>query len=387
MTESRLQTRKRKGENMHYLLSIVIVIAAGTAAQPVQDSGAQFARAVQLQQQGKLAEAAAEYRLLLKRAPGHAEAHANLGVVLARMGKYKEAVEAYETAYRLAPQLTPILLNLGIAYYRAGEFARAAEVLPRFLEKAPGSIQARRLYGLSLSALGRDEEAIRELSQTLDAEPPDAAAFYELGMACLRARKPGLQAALKRLASFPEGLPALHLLQGQAFLRDKEFEQAIEELELARRDNPDLPRVHYALGMAYLQMNRNEEARKAFLEEERRTPRDYATRYSLAVIYEAAAELATARRYVNAALQLEPQSIEGNALLSKILMKQGREAEALAPLARAVARDPKDPVKRYTLARLYRQLGRTADANREFAEVQRLKAAQLQEDRAKTPKP
>ncbi|MGH9846702.1 MAG: tetratricopeptide repeat protein [Blastocatellia bacterium] len=357
------------------------------AAQHPPDPAKHFNRAIELQQQGKLDEAAVEYRVLLELKPDYAEAHANLGVVLARLGRYKEAVAAYETAYRLAPQLTPILLNLGIAYYRAGQFAKAAEVFPKFLEKVPDSTQARRLHGMSLAALGRDEEAIAQLEQTLDAPPPDAAAFYQLGFSCLRASKPGLQAALKRLASFSEGLPALHFLQGQAFLRDKEYEQAIEELEAARKGNSDLPRLHYTLGLAYLQLNRNAEARAAFLEEERRTPRDYQTLYSLALIYEADTQLVEARRYVNAALGLDPQSIEANALLSKILMKQGRETEALAPLQRAVARDPKDPVKRYTLARLYRQLNRTADAKREFAEVQRLKAEQLEQDRKRTPKP
>lgn len=370
-----------------YLILTTVMAVSVVYGQAAQDPSAQFARAVQLQQEGKLVEAAAEYQALLRRAPGYAEAHANLGVVLARLGRYKEAVKAYETAYRLAPRLTPILLNLGIAYYRAGMYREAVEICPKLLERVPNSVQGRRLYGLSLAALGRDEEAIRELEQTLDADPPDATAFYELGLACLRAKKPGLQASLKRLASFPEGLPALHLLQGQAYLRDKEFEQAIDELEAARSANPDLPRLHYSLGMAYLQMNRNEEARKAFLEEERRTARDYPTLYSLAVIYEADGELPNARRYVLAALQLDPQSVEANALLSKVLMKMGREREALAPLERAIAKDPHDPVKRYTLARLYRQLGRTAEANRQFAEVQRLKAAKLEEDRAKTPKP
>jgi Tfp pilus assembly protein PilF len=145
--------------------------------------------------------------------------------------------------------------------------------------------------------------------------------------------------------------------------------------------------LHYTLGLAYLQLNRNAEARQAFLEETRRTPRDVQTLVSLALIYEADADLPTAHKYVKAALQLDPQSSDANALLGKILMKQGREAEALPPLKRAVARDPKNPDNRYALARLYRQLGRAADANREFAEVQRLKAKQLEQDRKRTPKP
>jgi len=84
---------------------------------------------------------------------------------------------------------------------------------------------------------------------------------------------------------------------------------------------------------------------------------------------------------------LEPQSPEANALLGKILLKQGKSAEALAPLETAIAKDSSDPDKRYLLARVYQTLGRRQDAAREFAEVQRLKAKQLETDRARTPKP
>ncbi|MBO0722575.1 MAG: tetratricopeptide repeat protein, partial [Blastocatellia bacterium] len=68
-----------------------------------------FKRAVELQRQGALEEAAVEYRAVIKSAPDYAEAHANLGAVLSRLGKYDEAVAAYQAALRLNPQLTPIL--------------------------------------------------------------------------------------------------------------------------------------------------------------------------------------------------------------------------------------------------------------------------------------
>jgi Flp pilus assembly protein TadD len=53
----------------------------------------------------------------------------------------------------------------------------------------------------------------------------------------------------------------------------------------------------------------------------------------------------------------------------------------------AASKKPNDHELRYTLARVYQQLGRKEDAAREFAEVQRLKAEQLKKDRANTPRP
>lgn len=363
------------------------MIAALVASQQAQDATAKFNRAVELQRQGKLDEAAAEYRAALAIKPDYIDAQANLGVVLARLGRYDEAVAAYESALKLAPQLTPILLNLGIAHYRAGKFDQAVAAFQRLLEQRPDVTQARQLYGLSLVSLGRDEEAVRQLEQTLDAAPPDAAVLYSMGLAYLRLGKPGFRATLERLASFPEGRPALHLLQGQAFLRDQEFEKALEELQSAAKLNPDLPRLYFSTGLAHYQLGHNKEAVTAFEEEARRSPRDFTTIYYLADALEKNGNTDSARERIDAALKLDSQSPEANGLLGKILFKQGKAAEAVKPLEFAAAKKPADQETRYTLARVYQQLRRREDAAREFAEVERLKSEQLQKDRAKTQKP
>jgi tetratricopeptide (TPR) repeat protein len=366
---------------------LTLVIAALVAFQQGQDATEKFNRAVALQGQGRLDEAAAEYRAALAIKPDYLDAQANLGVVLARLGRYDEAVAAYESALKIAPQSTRILLNLGIAHYRAGKFDQAASVFQRLLEQEPDVTQARQLYGLSLAALGRDEEAVKQLEQTLGAAPPDAAVLYSLGLAYLRLSKPGFRATLERLAAFPEGLPALHLLQGQAFLRDLEFEKALEELQSAAKLNSDLPRLHFSTGLAHYQLGHNKEAVTAFEEEARRSPQDFTTIYYLASALEKDGDITSARERIEAALKLDPQSPEANGLLGKILFKQGKAADAVKPLEFAAAKKNSDQETRYTLARVYQQLGRRQDAAREFAEVERLKSEQLQKDRDKTRKP
>ena len=365
------------------LFAIIITLLPAPQAP---DLATQFQEAVALQQQGKFTEAAAAYRTLLKRNPAYVEAQANLGVVLARLGKYDEAVIAYQRALKLAPQLIQIELNLGIAHYRAGQMKPAAAVFERFLAQQPDHLQARQLYGLALNAQGRDAEAIAQIRQTLDAAPPDPAVLYALGQSCLRAGQAGFQDALQRLAAFPAGLPALHFLQGQAFLRDNEHEQALDELLKAEKLQPELPRLAFTIGLAYRQLSRNQEAMAAFEKELQRSPQDAPTHYYLAAAAEAAGNLTLASQRVNAALKLDPQSAEANALLAKILFTQNKPAQALIPLNRAITAQPNDPTHRYLRARLYRALGRSAEANREFAEVQRLKAEQLKSDREKAPK-
>ncbi len=346
-----------------------------------------FKKAAELQQQGAFDKAAAEYRALLVLKPDYLEAQANLAVVLAQMGRYDEAITAYESALKLAPNFLPLKLNLGIAYYRAARFEEAVAVFEQILMSAPDLLQARQLLGLAFVELGRDGDALPHLQRALITTPDDPAILYSLGLAYLRLGKPEMRDIINRLSQSPTGIAAAYLLKGQALLASFEFERAVTELEMAARLNTNLPRLQYSLGLAYLKLGRNQEAITCFEKELSRTPRDFSTLYFLAYLHEADGNLIAALARLDAGLKLEPQSAEGNSLLGKILIKQGKSAEALIPLQKAVAQDPHDPDKRYMLARVYQQLGRGEDAAREFAEVQRLKVEKLNTDRARTPKP
>jgi Flp pilus assembly protein TadD len=340
-----------------------------------------------LQKEGNLKEAEAEYRAVLAQNPNYAEARANLAAVLARTDRYKEAVSEYESALRLAPQLTPILLNLGIAHYRNSEFAKAVDALKRYLERSPANSQARQLMGLSLLEMGKDKEAVELFERSVSEGAEDPALLYGLGLAYLRLQKPGVPALIERLAIIPKGAPASHLLRGQLLLWRGEFERAIVELELAATLQADLPRIQYSLGLCYLKLGLNKEALTAFESELRHAAGDFSTLYYLAYLHEAEGDLTRARARLDAALSLEPESAEGNTLLGKILVKEGRVLEALKPLELAVKKDPSDDEKRYQLGRAYQRLGRREDAAREFAESRRLRAEKLRKDRERIPKP
>jgi tetratricopeptide (TPR) repeat protein len=368
---------------MGHVLHLAFILAVSPLFQQPAEIIARFNRAVELQRQGALEEAAAEYRAVIKSAPDYAEAHANLGSVMSRLGKYDEAVAGYEAALRLNPQLTPILLNLGIAHYRAEQFAKAAETLERFLSTAPDHIQARQLLGVSLVALGRDADGVAQLEPISEATD-DPTALYSLGLAYLRLNRSELETIISRLAASSTGKPLGFLLRGQWLLSNLEFKQAAAELEAAAKFDPDLPRLQYSLGLSYLKLSRSQEALACFERELRQSPQDFSTLYYLAYVHESSGRLDAARGRIEEARKLEPQSPEANALLGKILFKQGKAAEAVAPLESAVAKDPADSEKRYLLARIYQKLGRRQDAVREFAEVQRLKNQAIEKE--KTPK-
>jgi tetratricopeptide (TPR) repeat protein len=345
---------------------------------------------MELQQRNQWPEAAAAWRDFLKLEPQHAGAHANLGAVLARLDQYYEAVKSYDNALRLNPQLTPVLFNLGVAHYRAGQFAKAAETLSRYLAAKPDAWQAQQLLGLALVELGRDEEAAPLLEAALKATPPnqeDVSLLFGLGLTYLRLNRPEVKTMIERLAVTAQGMPFAHLLKGQNFLAESDFQHAAESLEAATKLSGDLPRLQFSLGIAYLRTGRNPEAIRAFERELQHLPRDYWTLYYLAFLHEAEGQFDAARERVQLALTLQPRSADANTLLGKVLLKQGKSADAVPPLELAVAQNPKDSNLRFQLARAYQLSGRRQEAAREFAEVQRLKDQGIEKERKGAEKP
>lgn len=357
------------------------------ASSAAQSAEAAFNRAFELQQQRKWNEAADAYREFLKQEPNHAGAHANLGAVLSQLGRHREAIASYETALRLNPQLTQILFNLGSAHFRAGQFAQAAETLRKFLASNSDYWPARQLLGLTLVELGRDEEALPLLETAIKANPQDTSLLFGLGLAYLRLNRPEVKTIVERLAAAPQGQPFAQLLRGQNYLADNAVESAIEALEAAAKLSPDLPRLHFSLGTAYLRAGRNNVAITEFQKELQYVPRDFWSLYYLAFLLEAEGKLDQAREQLGLALQAEAKSIEANTLLGKILIKQGKAAEAIGPLEIAVAQNPNDSNTRFQLARAYQQTGRSKEAAREFAEVQRLKDQGIEKERRGLAKP
>ena len=366
------------------LTTLILLLSLPQAAQgqgQPRAAEAAFNRAMELQQQGQWPEAADAWRKFLELEPRHAGAHANLGAVLARLGRYDEAVKSYDDALRLNPQLTPALFNLGMAHYRAGQFAKAAETLSRYLAASPDAWQARQMLGLALLELGRDEEAAPLLEAALKDNPRDASLLFGLGLAYLRLKRPEVKTMIDRLAATSTGEPFAHLLKGQNYLADSDFQRAVEALEAAAKLSDDLPRLHFSLGVAYLRTGRNREAISALERELQRLPRDYWTLYYLAFLHDAEGQLDAARERARLALALQPLSADAGALLGKVLLKQGKAADAVPPLEIAVAQNPNDSNLRFQLARAYQQSGRRQDAAREFAEAQRLKDQGIEKER------
>lgn len=128
--------------------------------------------------EGRLGQAAAQYRLAIAANPKNIEAYNRLGIVLDQLGKFREADEMLSRAVQLAPRDAYLRNNLAFSYIMQGRWADAQAELAKAIEMRPNFVRARVNMGTVLAQQGRFEDAFKNFYQVL--RPEDA--YYNIGL-------------------------------------------------------------------------------------------------------------------------------------------------------------------------------------------------------------
>jgi choline-sulfatase len=156
--------------------------------------------------------------------------------------------------------------------------------------------------------------------------------------------------------------------------RQKQFARALGPLRKAIELQPDTPMAHYEMGLALYETGDLKTAAGHFEIVVARQPKFADARFSLGSIYARIDRLPEALAELKAALELEPQHYRANLLNGRILDLQGKSAEAVPFLERAVQANAASAEAHAFLADAYERLGRGADAARERARARELRA-------------
>ena len=114
---------------------------------------------------GKLEEAIDHFQKALQLKPDIAEAHNNLGVVLAKIGKLDEAVEHYQEALQIRPDYAEARINLGNALRTLGKLDEAIEHYQKVLQIKADSIVILNELAWVLATV--DDEDLRDPTESV----------------------------------------------------------------------------------------------------------------------------------------------------------------------------------------------------------------------------
>lgn len=297
---------------------------------------------------------------------------------LAQQGKYDEALAQLQELSTKSPKPAGLAHAMGKVYYAKGDFLKSAEYFQQATVDDPNDKEAIQLLGLSYYRAGRPAEAIPYLEKVQTWYPQaNVDASYVLGMSYIQTKDyPNARKSFAKMFDVPPDSAASYLVTARMLFR-MEFTPVAEEYsQKAIATDPKLPLAHQLLGEIHMFQSKIPDAVKDFEQELAVNPANPATYYKLADAYSRIQKYEEAERLLQRSIWLDATSTGPYVLLGKVLEKKGEPKLALGYLERAANMDPNNPMTHQLLGQAYRDMGKTADAERELKVAEQLRNKQ-----------
>jgi len=320
---------------------------------------------IEARKQHKVDTEIAEFRKATELDPASADGFVNLGAAYMEKHDYGAAIAPLKHALQLSPDLAVAHQFLGYALLAQGY---AAEAIP-YLERA-GAHDA---LGIAQIETGQLKEAVENFSAALAKRPNDPDLQYYLGHASGLLSKSSIDTLL---AMHPDSGRAHQALAENYFVL-RQMPQAEKEYLEALRLRPDLPSLHLELGQVYADSAQWPKAESEFSAETKLRPGSAEAAYRLGAALLQQGKSHDALIELKRANQLKPEMPETLYSLGKAALLGGDGSTAEQSWLKVVELEKDTALaaqSHFGLAGLYRKQGKTAQAQHEMQEFQKLQS-------------
>jgi tetratricopeptide (TPR) repeat protein len=164
------------------------------------------------------------------------------------------------------------------------------------------------------------------------------------------------------------------LLVGQLWTEIGDYARAIAVLNRALQSDPLLPKAHFYAGLADIRWEHWSDARSELQAELASHPGDPDAMYHLGFVDLQESKIDDAAKLFEQVIAAHPDYANAQYELGKILIDRGQLQQAVPHLEAAARLNPEKDYVHYELQAAYRKESRIADADRELAVYQELKA-------------
>jgi Tfp pilus assembly protein PilF len=273
-------------------------------------------------------------------------------------------------------------LALATIYARVGEFGGFQTAFTEFQATIPRQPDAPDLRDRALQDFERQsfEESEAEAHACLQNHPQDLPTQY---LAAQSHRLLSLGVLDKLLSSFPDSYRS-HQLLAQTYEQREEDDKAIAEYKKVEELSPTLPGVHYALGHLLVKDGDFEQAASQLKEELRLNHEQPEANAEMGMALLSQNQSAAAIDYLTKAIALQPDLWTAHEQLGKAFYIAKNYDVARRELTLDLNDDPKG-VAHYQLGLVYKALGQTDDARREFDSARKVKSDRLAQVKIEMP--
>ena len=211
-------------------------------------------RGLELFSKGKLDAALKEYQDAIRSDAKLAEAHNNLGTVHFAAGRFEQAATAFRRACELDAEYGQAFFNLALAQIRLGQQKEANEMLDAALRSYNST-------GAAHLSAGRYQEAEQAFRGMLQIDPEYAPALIRLGLDYNALGRYEEAARNIRPVIMRQSTNALaHEILAEALYRGQNYGEAAASAERALKLTPDSAAAHYLAGLAQASLGQRDNA-------------------------------------------------------------------------------------------------------------------------------
>ena len=264
--------------------------------------------------------------------------------------------------------------DLGLAYIKLKRWPDAVETFAELVRRQPDSADAAYFYALSLFNAGKISEAEREVRRVLRLNAGVAEAHTLLGVILAargNANAEASEALTQAVALNPNNFDAYFYL-GRVLYAMKDYAGAVKALGGAVNLNQHHAEARFFLGTALESAGDSQAAMKQYEELAKIDPDSAVGQLGLGALLLKQGKTEEAINALKRATSLDPKNFEAHWALGRSLALAEHFSEAVDALKTAVALAPFRADAHYQLGLALRRLGRTDEAKREFALVDKL---------------
>ena len=244
-------------------------------------------------------------------------------------GDYRKAVEAYTEAIERDGTYSNDYFWRAEAYYELGEHKKAIEDYTTAIVQNPKYVTAYNNRGFTYNKFGEYAKAIEDFTKAIDLDPKDATAYNNRGFA--------------------------HDDLG-------EYAKAIEDYNTAIKLNPRYEAAYNNRGFTYNKLGEYAKAIEDFTKAIDLDPKDAVAYSNRGLAYNGLREYTKAIQDCTKAIELDPKDANPHRHLGNAYYGLKEYQKALAELTEAIRLNPKYKVAYLDRAKVYRALGREAEA-------------------------
>jgi len=237
---------------------------------------------------GDLKEAIQEFSILLKAQPDNQQLNTLIGMAHYGLAEYRDAVPFLRLAAAHDAKNLPLRLALAHSCLWSKQNQCVLDVYKEILALDPDSAEADMLAGEALDELKDNAGAVQQFRAAVKANPKEPSAHFGLGY-LLWAQKKYSEAAQEfqaELANDPNHIQSM-LYLGDTDIQMNQFGDAKPLLERVEQQNPEIGLDHLDLGIVYTEADRKEDALRELSVAARYEPDDVNVHWRLARLYRA----------------------------------------------------------------------------------------------------